>query len=366
MKRLTIKMDNSTNANAEKLITKCERALGDNVSEAVLKRLQKELEAIIAHGYVDEFLLAADLREYAARQNFELITRFPWQCSLVCYLLNISDIDPLFFNLPYERCFVSYNIPHRCFDFDIAEGTFDSFLSYLKTKYGEGNVGRAVYLKGGERHIKETAILVATNGADGIPHKTIDGEEVIALTVPEAVNRGFIVINLLETPSLTVLKNAFNLVKERYGREVKFDCHNLSDEATLKIFTNGDTDGVCYFETAICKDAVKGIRKLTFSDLADIISLTRPGFSETMPDYVKLANGTGLTNCTYQEDIINAALSCGVNVDDELLKKAIENHAYSKAHALERAFAAYKTAYFKAHYPKEYGVAINVSKSSKG
>lgn len=344
--------------NTKILIEKCEQTLGGGADEAVKVRLQKEIDLLIKYGYVNEVLLALDLFEYAESAGLEITLREPWQCSLVCYLLKLTSIDPVFFNLPYERCFVSCSEKHRCLNFDIAEGTLDSFLVHLKTKYGEGNVGRAICTEGGENHVNGTAVLIAPSRAENVPHTVIDGKDVIAIPLTEALDEGFLQVNLLPMHGLNVLKNVRDLVKERYGRDVKFDCHNLSDKATLRIFANGNTGDICGFNAKIVQKAIKSIHRPTFANLVDMVALLRPGYDKTIPTYVKFYNGTGLTTCVYQEDLINAALAYGMGIDNELFKKILKSGAFCKACALYYAFAAYKLAYYKAYYPKEYSLAL--------
>jgi DNA-directed DNA polymerase III PolC len=84
----------------------CERGLrrrgrGDDL--AARQRLREELAVIEAGNLAGYFLVVRDIARFARRQQYGMALRGSAGNSLVCYLLDITDVDPLRFRLPMER-----------------------------------------------------------------------------------------------------------------------------------------------------------------------------------------------------------------------------------------------------------------------
>lgn len=100
------------------------------------ERLDRELDLIHKKKYEEYFYLVYDLVNWAKQHMLVGPARGSSAGSLVCYLLNITDIDPIPFNLIFER-FIDINrfdIPD--IDIDFQDTKRDMILDYLKDKYG--------------------------------------------------------------------------------------------------------------------------------------------------------------------------------------------------------------------------------------
>lgn len=104
------------------------------------ERLNQELEIIFDKEFDSYFLVVADLISWAKSQMLVGHARGSSCGSLVCYLTRITEIDPLPYNLLFER-FVS---PERAdlpdIDLDLNDQKRMMALEYLQTKYGIDNV----------------------------------------------------------------------------------------------------------------------------------------------------------------------------------------------------------------------------------
>ena len=119
----------------------------DSIKEKVNKRLEKELSVIDKMGYVDYFLIVADYVRFAKENGIPVGPgRGPSAGSLVCYALGITDIDPIKYNLYFER-FINIErniIPDIDIDFSV-DGR-DKVVNYVKGKYGVDNVAQITSL----------------------------------------------------------------------------------------------------------------------------------------------------------------------------------------------------------------------------
>jgi len=105
-------------------------------------RLKRELTLIKQKNYTDYFQLVCDLVRYAKTVMFVGPARGSSCGSLVCYLIGITDIDPIPYGLLFER-FIDLNredLPD--IDIDFADDRRDMVFNYLRDKYGAECVAR--------------------------------------------------------------------------------------------------------------------------------------------------------------------------------------------------------------------------------
>ncbi len=113
--------------------------LEDPVYEA---RLKRELDLIAQKNFEDYFYVIADMVNYAKDNMLVGPARGSSCGSLVCYLLGITDIDPIPYDLIFER-FIDINredLPD--IDIDFQDDRRDLVFEYVKKKYGSENVAR--------------------------------------------------------------------------------------------------------------------------------------------------------------------------------------------------------------------------------
>jgi DNA polymerase III alpha subunit len=104
------------------------------------ERLAYEIGLIKEKDYVDYFLIVADLIRHAKKSMLVGPSRGSSAGSLVCYLLDITEVDPIVHNLIFER-FIDVNrfdLPD--IDIDFPDVKRDSAIKYLKHKYGKDKV----------------------------------------------------------------------------------------------------------------------------------------------------------------------------------------------------------------------------------
>ncbi len=109
---------------------------------AVIERVEYELGVIRTKGYAAYFLVVADLLKYAREHGILSNIRGSVSGSMVTYLSGITNIDPLEFEIPFER-FLNPDRPSAPdIDMDYADNRRDEMVEYSRKKYGEDKVAQ--------------------------------------------------------------------------------------------------------------------------------------------------------------------------------------------------------------------------------
>ncbi len=110
---------------------------------AYKRRIEYELRVISEMGFVDYFLIVQDFVNYAKRNGIYVGSgRGSSVGSLVCYLLNITDVDPVEYNLLFERFLNKERISMPDIDIDFQDNRRDEVIKYVEKKYGEDKVAQ--------------------------------------------------------------------------------------------------------------------------------------------------------------------------------------------------------------------------------
>lgn len=118
---------------------------GEDVSKEVLARYQKEKNIIVKDGYVEYFLHHWDLVNRAKNNNITIGLGRGSACgSLICYILGITNINPLEHNLIFERFISSSEIIIKPdIELDFCSEDKYKITEYVTEKYGSDNIAVA-------------------------------------------------------------------------------------------------------------------------------------------------------------------------------------------------------------------------------
>ncbi len=118
---------------------------GDNPHEEYVERLNYELEVINKMGYVDYFLIVHDFIRYAKSKNIPVGPgRGSGAGSLAAYCIGITGIDPLKYNLLFERFLNPERVSMPDFDIDFCYVRRQEVIDYVIRKYGADHVAQIV------------------------------------------------------------------------------------------------------------------------------------------------------------------------------------------------------------------------------
>ncbi|HLO93610.1 MAG TPA: DNA polymerase III subunit alpha, partial [Burkholderiaceae bacterium] len=108
-----------------------------------VERLEFELETIIKMGFPGYFLIVGDFIRWAKQNGCPVGPgRGSGAGSLVAYVLLITDLDPLQYNLLFERFLNPERVSMPDFDIDFCQGNRDRVIEYVKDKYGRPAVSQ--------------------------------------------------------------------------------------------------------------------------------------------------------------------------------------------------------------------------------
>lgn len=109
---------------------------------ALLERMEYELGIIEKKGYASYFLIVADLMQHARDAGIYTNTRGSAAGSFVSYLCGITAVDPIAFNMPFERFLNPERPSAPDIDMDIADNRRDDLIDYARQKYGDDHVAQ--------------------------------------------------------------------------------------------------------------------------------------------------------------------------------------------------------------------------------
>ncbi len=143
------------------------KKLGKTVDEeAYVKRLNRELDVIVGMKYPGYFLIVWDfIREAKSRGIPVGPGRGSGAGSIVAYALGITEIDPLPYNLLFERFLNPERVSMPDFDVDFCMSRRDEVIKYVSQKYGEESVGQIATFQ----NLKARSVIKDVARAIGIP-----------------------------------------------------------------------------------------------------------------------------------------------------------------------------------------------------
>lgn len=126
----------------------CHDKLGERYlifTPKILERLDYELEVIKEMGYAGYFLIVWDFIAYAKREGIPVGPgRGSAAGSIVAYILGITELDPLEFNLLFERFLNPERVTMPDIDIDFCYARRDEVINYVKKTYGESHVAQII------------------------------------------------------------------------------------------------------------------------------------------------------------------------------------------------------------------------------
>ncbi len=122
-----------------------EKRYGKKVKKEVMERLEYELEIIKKSGFSSYFLIVQDFINWAKSKKIVVGPgRGSVGGSLVAYLLGITNVDPLKYNLLFERFLNPQRVSPPDIDVDFTDRRRDEVIEYVAQKYGRNKVAQII------------------------------------------------------------------------------------------------------------------------------------------------------------------------------------------------------------------------------
>jgi DNA polymerase-3 subunit alpha len=222
-------------------------------------------------------------------------------------------------------------------------------------------------------------------------------------------------MDFLGLKTLSIIKDAVEMINESKGLNIDIDQIPLDDEKTFELYSRGETTGLFQFESDGMKRYLRELKPNRFEDLIAMNALYRPGPMEYIPSFINRKHGRekieydlpemeeylkdtyGIT--VYQEQVmlLSRKLAGFTRGEADSLRKAMgkkikkmmdelkvkfeqgcvkngisrkktdkiwsdweafAQYAFNKSHSTCYAYVSYQTAYLKANYPAEFMAAV--------
>ena len=206
-----------------------------NLKDPVYKeRLERELKLIEEKKYKDYFLIVADLVKYARSKMIVGPSRGSCAGSLVCYLLGITEVDPIPYGLFFERFIDVNRLDLPDIDIDFQDNKRDLVIKYLKKKYGQVNVAQI----GNISHLKPKSALIRFAKSLLIPLDEIEQIKEVIPNRPEGDKRALKAIE--DTFTSTKIGKEFleNYPNMKVVKEIEGHVSHTSIHAAGILITN--------------------------------------------------------------------------------------------------------------------------------
>ena len=156
---------------------------GDPVPEEALARAEYEIKVITEMGYVDYFLIVADFIAYARSRGIPVGPgRGSGVGSICAYALKITGIDPLRYNLLFERFLNPERVTMPDIDIDFCYVGRQEVIDYVSDKYGKDHVSQIITFG----TLASKAAIRDVGRAMGLPYAKVDS---IAKMIPSVQNQ---------------------------------------------------------------------------------------------------------------------------------------------------------------------------------
>ena len=263
----------------------------NNPTQEHLERLNYELGVIKQMGFIDYFLIVWDFINYAKKNGIPVGPgRGSAAGSLVSYTLGITDIEPLRYNLIFERFLNPERVSMPDIDIDFCPKRRGEVINYVIEKYGAENVSQI----GTFGTMKARGAIRDCGRVLGMPYGDVDA---VAKMVP--MDLGMTLELALENPKL----------KEAYNSSA--DVKKLVDTAKA-IEGLPRNIGTHAAGVVIAGKKVSSYVPVQRSD--DIISTQYTKDTVEELGLLKM-DFLGLRNLTVIEDTVKIAKSMGINID---------------------------------------------------
>lgn len=470
------------------------------ITSDIKERIDFELDVIKKTGYPGYFLIVEDFIREARKMGVSVGPgRGSAAGSVVAYCTKITNIDPIKYDLLFERFLNPDRVSLPDIDIDFDDEGRQKVIDYVINKYGKNQVAQIITygtmaakssirdaarvlelplndagkLAGLVSELSLTQVKKLTNAeietklesrrddinkslllkdyfsGDSLESKTIQHAERVEgavrntgthacgiIITPDdisnyvpissvkesnmmctqfdnsvAENAGLLKMDFLGLKTLTIIKDALEIIKDRHNLELDPEKFDIEDKKTYELFQRGETVGIFQYESNGMQKHLRSLKPTVFADLIAMNALYRPGPMEYIPSFIRRKQGDevieydlnemeeylqetyGIT--VYQEQVmlLSQKLAGFTKGEADVLRKAMGKkqknvldkmkpqfiqqamekghageklekiwkdweafaaYAFNKSHSTCYAWIAFQTAYLKANYPAEF------------
>ncbi|OON97392.1 MAG: DNA polymerase III subunit alpha [Epulopiscium sp. Nele67-Bin005] len=174
----------------------CQKGLEEryqHITPELEKRLKYEIDIIVQMGFIDYFLIVSDFIKYAKSQDIPVGPgRGSAAGSIVAYVLHITDIDPIKYQLLFERFLNPERISMPDIDIDFCYERRQEVIDYVIEKYGEERVAQIITFG----TLGAKAVIRDVGRALNMPYPQVDAiAKMIPLELKMTINKALTMNN---------------------------------------------------------------------------------------------------------------------------------------------------------------------------
>jgi DNA polymerase-3 subunit alpha len=311
------------------------------------ERLIYELNVIHDMGFDHYFLIVFDFVRYAKTHDILVGPgRGSAAGSLVSYCLGITDVDPIEYDLLFERFLNPERITMPDIDMDFPDNKRDEVISYVKEKYGKNHmisiitfgtfavrssirdiarvmkidiqrvnaiIKRVLNDQVDTKDEETVRLLEVAKKIEGLPRHTgthaagmILALQDLSQYIPLLENQdgfyqsqfeasdleslGLLKIDFLGIRNLQIIHDVIELIKLE---NPKFQLNQipLDDTKTYDLLSQARSEGVFQLESNGMKNVLRKLKPNTFEDIIALLALFRPGPMDHIDEYIERRNG---------------------------------------------------------------------------
>src|SRR5882724_10634953 len=137
--------------------------------KVILDRLHLELGVIEKTGFISYFLIVGDFIRYGRSKGISCVARGSAAGSLVTYLLEIANVDPIRYGLLFERFLNPERVNPPDIDIDFADDRRADVIKYVSEKYGKDSVAQIITFgtMGAKSVVRDVGRVMGLSYGDG-------------------------------------------------------------------------------------------------------------------------------------------------------------------------------------------------------
>jgi len=298
--------------------------------DAYKERLNFEYKVIKGMGFLEYFWIVCDVINWAKKNDIAVgCGRGSAAGSLVSYLLNITDIDPIAHDLSFERFLNPTRKKMPDIDVDFQKSRRQDVLQYIVNRYGAKNVTQIAnyshftdksslkdvlriygidfkqantvtkyydqnqsvpaeyqkyfeiskHLNGNVRQLSKNASGVIITDKEiykYIPVNMVSNNLVSGIDKDLLGKKGFLKLDILGLMTLDVIHLTLKYIKKYEGVDVNLSNLDLKDDNVLKIYRDVDVSNLFQYDTYGFKDLLQQLEVYSFKQLVELNALNRP------------------------------------------------------------------------------------------
>jgi len=270
--------------NLKQLLRRLELAAPESVYK---QRLETELQILVSKGYCGYFLIVADYVRWAKDNDIAVGPgRGSGPCSLVGFVMGITGIDPIRYELPFERFVNPEKESHPDFDLDFCDDRRSEVTAYIQSKYGQDRVAQ---ISSDDTRPLPSRLVICDRPLANIVslyENPESGFPTAKMNMSQIASAGLVRFNAINQKAITVIQNRVRAL-EQSGQSIDINRIPLDDKGAFQLLSAGEASNIAVLDDDHYKNTLIAVQPNQFKQLCAIIALCQPRSHTNIPLYVE-------------------------------------------------------------------------------